>query len=74
MYKDFHNNTLKLYVPLWRVPMKSTLHERLWMILSHTTEYSRILLLTTKQNIYKNFDLMDLILTIKPVLEDVDVQ
>lgn len=46
----------------------------LWMILSHTTEYSRILLLTTKQNIYKNFDLMDLILTIKPVLGDVDVQ
>lgn len=44
------------------------------MILSHTTEYSRILLLTTKQNIYKNFDLMDLILTIEPVLEDVDVQ
>lgn len=44
------------------------------MILSHTTEYSRILLLTTTQNIYKNFDLMDLIFTVKPVPEDVDVQ
>lgn len=38
------------------------------------SHYSRILLLTTKQNIYKNFDLMDLIFTVKPDPEDVDVQ